>query len=121
MKKLDTVFFIDADCVGEFGGMSEIKDLNISILLDFYEQLMTKKQAEILRRYFDNDHSLAEIAQQQGISRQAAQDTIRRGTEKLRWYESALGLQRRYEATQKLLADTDNRQAADELKKAWED
>ncbi len=48
-------------------------------LLDIYMQLLTVRQQDILQSYFGEDLSLAEIAEQKGISRQAVLDSIKRG------------------------------------------
>ena len=48
------------------------KDLNMSILLDLYGELLTEKQRDVLELYYNDDLSLAEIAQQYEISRQGS-------------------------------------------------
>ena len=50
-----------------------------SLLLDFYGELLTDKQRECCELHFNEDLSLAEIAEQCGISRQGVWDNIRRG------------------------------------------
>lgn len=68
------------------------KILQINLLLDFYGQLLTDKQQNILQLYYIDDLSLMEIAEQLGISRQAVYDTMKR-TEKILYdYEEKLGL-----------------------------
>ena len=47
------------------------KNLNVSILLDFYGAMLTEKQREAVEYYYNDDLSLSEIADNQGISRQA--------------------------------------------------
>ena len=68
-----------------------MKDLQISILCDIYGGLLTEKQRDIVRDYFDCDLSLSEIAEDHGITRQAALDTVRTCENALRKYEDALG------------------------------
>ena len=46
------------------------KNLAYSVLLDFYGPALTEKQRAILTEYYDEDLSLAEIAENFGITRQ---------------------------------------------------
>ena len=50
----------------------------ITYLFDFYQDLLTEKQSNLLREYYFEDLSLGEMAQQHGISRQSAFDTIKK-------------------------------------------
>ena len=54
------------------------KNLNVSILLDFYGAMLTEKQREAVEYYYNDDLSLSEIADNQGISRQGVRDAINR-------------------------------------------
>ncbi len=67
------------------------KDLSISGLNDVYGVLLTPHQREIIRNYYDYDLSLAEIAENSGISRQAVRDVIVKAVEQLKFYEDKLG------------------------------
>jgi len=73
-----------------------VKRVETGWLLDFYGPLLTGRQQETLRLYCEEDLSLAEIAEQEGVSRQAVHDAVRRGGARLRMYEDQLGLLRRY-------------------------
>lgn len=64
------------------------KDLYIGALLDVYGAFLSGKQREIMAHYFNDDLSLAEIAENEGITRQAVSDIIRRGESALKKYES---------------------------------
>jgi len=66
------------------------------MLLDFYGQLLTDRMRSILELHFAEDMSLAEIAEQENISRQAVYDSIHRGLKSLAEYESKLGLISRF-------------------------
>ena len=55
------------------------KDLRLGILLDFLRRLLTEKQAAALDYYYNQDLSLAEIADEMEISRQGAMAFIRQG------------------------------------------
>ncbi|RCW41140.1 hypothetical protein DFR78_1392 [Halanaerobium sp. MA284_MarDTE_T2] len=72
------------------------KTLKISMLFDFYGNLLTKKQQSIVESYFYNDLSLAEIAENIGISRQGVYDHLQRSEKSLEEYEEKLGLVKKY-------------------------
>ena len=74
------------------------KDLSISYLLDFYGQMLTDKQREVTEFYYNDDLSLAEIADHCHITRQGVRDSIKRAEAQLREYEEKLGLVARYVA-----------------------
>ncbi len=68
------------------------KNLQISELNDIYGALLTEHQRDVLRSYYDFDLSLAEIAENDGISRQAVRDALVKAEELLADFESKLGL-----------------------------
>ena len=71
----------------------------ISMLLDFYGELLAPRQRECCDLYFNEDLSLSEIAETCSISRQGAWDNIRRGTEALEEIETKTGLLHRQAET----------------------
>lgn len=72
----------------------------ISMLYDFYGELLTKRQKDVLQYYYGDDYTLGEIAESAGISRQAVYDTVRKAEKSLRSYESRLGLVERFRRTE---------------------
>ncbi len=72
------------------------KDLTITMLMDFYGQLLTDKQLTALDMYYNEDLSLGEIAEEYEISRQGVRDNIKRGERQLCEYEEKLGLAKRF-------------------------
>ncbi len=74
-----------------------------TMLFDFYGELLTEKQREYFDLHYNEDLSLAEIAQNEGISRQGVWDIIRRGEETMRRYEEKTGLVSRFSAQQELI------------------
>ena len=97
-----------------------------SMLFDFYGELLTDKQREYFDLRYNEDLSLAEIAEHENITRQGVRDSIKRGEQMLFEMESALHLaekSRRLEAVaQRLEEKADNaspediRAAADEIR-----
>jgi predicted DNA-binding protein YlxM (UPF0122 family) len=72
------------------------KLVQIALLFDFYGQLLTEKQKDIIDMYYNNDLSLSEISEQLGISRQGVYDTLKRAEKTLFEYEEKLGLVDRF-------------------------
>lgn len=72
------------------------KNLTVTVLLDFYGELLTHKQSEALILYYNEDCSLAEIAEIMSVSRQGARDFIKRGEASLYEFEEKLGLAGRF-------------------------
>lgn len=68
----------------------------ITLLIDIYGELLTDKQRNVMADYYFNDCSLNEIAEVQGITRQAVQDMIKRTERLLNKYEKKLMLVDRY-------------------------
>ena len=78
--------------------------VEISLLMDFYKPLLTEKQRNIMELYFDDDLSLAEIAELTSTSRQAIHDLIKRCYKQLLSYESKLNLlQKRMNREEKII------------------
>ena len=65
---------------------------NRALLLDFYGCLLSPRQADILDLHCNEDYSLAEIAENLGISRQAVHDAIKNGFSTIDRFEEHLGL-----------------------------
>ncbi|HIT19564.1 MAG TPA: YlxM family DNA-binding protein [Candidatus Fimivivens faecavium] len=72
------------------------KDLEISVLYDFYGDMLTEKQQEVIELYYNEDLSLAEIAAHSHITRQGVRDSIKRAEAQLREFEEMLGLAERF-------------------------
>ena len=71
------------------------KNLNIGYLLDFYGDLLSERKRSVMEMYYNEDLSLAEIAQEIGISRQGVHETIKKSEDELLFYEEKLGLAKR--------------------------
>ena len=73
------------------------KNMRIVYLLDFYAELLDEHTRGVMRAYFEDDLSLAEVAEDVGISRQGIRHLIKKGEDQLEFYESKLGLASRDE------------------------
>lgn len=81
------------------------KNLEVTILLDFYGDMLTNKQRDFLCYYYNDDLSLSEIADNEGITRQGVRDSIKRAEKQLFEMESRLGLVKRFEEVRSGLND----------------
>lgn len=72
------------------------KNLEVSFLLDFYGSMLTEKQRTVVEYYYNDDLSLAEIAANEGITRQGVRDSIKRAEAQLYDMEERLGLAKRF-------------------------
>lgn len=68
------------------------KIIQITLLQDFYGQLLTKRQQQFVDLYYGQDYSLGEIAEEYNVTRQAVHDTLKRAEKTLTKYEEKLGL-----------------------------
>lgn len=66
-------------------------NLYVSELLDRYGALLSDKQYRILDGYYNNDLSLSEIAENEGITRQGVGDFVKRSEAQLFEFEEKLG------------------------------
>ena len=73
--------------------------LELSILFDFYGELLKDHNKPIFEDYILNDLSLSEIAQECGISRQGVYDIVKRCSKQLRDCEDKLHLVHKFELT----------------------
>lgn len=85
------------------------KAARIGRLYDVYSALLTDRQRRWVELHYFDDLSLAEIAEQHGVTRQAVHDNVRRAEEQLESYDALLGLirlqEQRNRAIEALLAE----------------
>lgn len=86
--------------------------MEIGFLLDFYGDVLSERKRTVLDDYYNQDLSLAEIAEEIGISRQGVRELIKKAEEELLFYEEKLGLAKRFKEAK--------RQAEDLLKRMRE-
>ena len=89
------------------------KNMEISLLFDFYGDMLTEKQRDVVELYYNDDLSLSEIAENEGITRQGVRDSIKRAEAQLLEMEDRLGLARRFHDIRDALESI--RQAAREI------
>ena len=77
-------------------GVLQLKSFEDGLLLDFYGNLLTDRTRSTLELYLEDDLSLAEIADSEKISRQGVHDTVKRGLNQIREFESKLGLAEKF-------------------------
>ena len=68
------------------------KDMKLAYLLDFYIDLFDDHTAAVMRAYYEDDLSLAEIAAGEGISRQGVRHIIKKCEEHILFLEEKLKL-----------------------------
>lgn len=78
-----------------------MKIVEVSMLFDFYGDILTEKQQDVIRLYYDEDLSLSEIAENSGITRQGVRDSLKRAETQLLEMEEKLGLVIRFYEMQK--------------------
>ena len=70
--------------------------LKINLLLDFYGNMLTEKQRQIMSMYIESDTSLSEIALELNTSRQAIYDAVKSSEKLLLSFEEKLKCVERY-------------------------
>ena len=88
----------------------------MAMLFDFYGDLLTERQREFYDLYYNEDLSLAEIAENYGLSRQGVRDVIVRAEAAMSEIEEKTHIIRRFHQSQAAIAAID--QAADQLLQA---
>ncbi|MCI8387802.1 MAG: DNA-binding protein [Clostridiales bacterium] len=81
------------------------KDLEVSLLLDFYGELLSDSRRETAEMYYNDDLSLAEIAENIGITRQGVRDSIAKAKTQLYSFEEKLGLVNKMREIDSTLSD----------------
>jgi predicted DNA-binding protein YlxM (UPF0122 family) len=104
------------------------KDFDTVLLLDTYAGLLTQKQLRLCDMYYNQDYSLAEIAQIEDTTRQAVRDGINKARQKLLDLEQSLHVQCRRAKTMDALqrardafgGQCEMKQLIDEISGIWE-
>ena len=91
----------------------------MALLFDFYGDMLTDRQKEFYDLYYNEDLSLAEIAENYGITRQGVRDVIVRAEGILTELEDKTGIIRRFHKMQEQLQSVDD--AMDQIVQMNED
>ena len=78
------------------------KNLEMSQLLDFYGETLSERKRSVMSLYYNEDLSLAEVAEEVGISRQGVRDLIKKAEKELTNLEETLGLAERFNRLREL-------------------
>jgi len=98
----------------ERGTLMKNQTYRMTMLYDFYGELLTDRQKEFFDLYYNEDLSLSEIAENAEISRQGVRDVIVRAEAVMQEIEDKTGLIRRFEQMHSHL--TSIQSAATEIK-----
>ncbi len=71
------------------------KNLDVVLLCDYYGEMLTENQRKFIEYYYNDDLSLSEIAQNEGITRQGVRDAVKRAETQLFDMEKKLGFAER--------------------------
>ena len=75
------------------------KNLDVVLLTDYYGEMLTENQRKFIDYYYNDDLSLSEIAENEGITRQGVRDAIKRAETQLFDMEKKLGVAERAKRT----------------------
>lgn len=81
------------------------RNAELTMLFDCYGDLLAEKQRMYLTLHLQEDWTLAEIADEHAVSRQAVYDQVKRAEQLLLQYEEKLQLLAKHQARQKLYED----------------
>lgn len=82
--------------------------IKIGILFGIYGKMLTENQYEILNDYYNKDLSISEIAENNKITRQAVNDVINKGKNKLIEMENKLNFEKKIINQKKQIEDISN-------------
>lgn len=84
------------------------KNVRISLLFEFYKNMLTPRQLECVDLHYNEDLSLSEISEHLGITRQGVRDNIMRAEKTMYDTEERLGLVERFLMIQEKLEKIDD-------------
>jgi predicted DNA-binding protein YlxM (UPF0122 family) len=97
------------------------KSVKMSILLEIYGNILTKKQADTVDLYYNDNLSLAEIAENLNITRQGVRENLIKAENKMLELEEKLGLLKKRQDREKLIDEIiskiDNKEIKEKITK----
>lgn len=85
-------------------GIEKLDEIvQLSILYDFYGELLSDHKKQVFEDYILNDLSLSEIASEKQMSRQGIHDIVKRCSQELRDYENKLSLAKKFQSVKEKL------------------
>ncbi len=79
-----------------------------SLMYDFYGELLTKRQRDVMTFYYEENLTLSEIAEEFSISRQGVHDALKSAEKSLINYEEKLGLVEKFMKSSRVIAKIDD-------------
>jgi predicted DNA-binding protein YlxM (UPF0122 family) len=105
MKQCDTQMDIQSKTANQLNCRELDEVVWLSILYDFYGEMLNSHKKQIFEDYVLNDLSLSEIAAEQGISRQGVYDIVKRCSQELKNLEGKLCLVRKFQSVKDKLGE----------------
>ena len=90
-------------------------NVRLSILFDYYGDLLTDKQQDFFEDYYFSNLTLQEIADNNNISRNAVHKTLNVINEKLEYYESVLKLYEKADKIKEIIKDLKEKEEIEKL------
>ncbi|MBQ3177126.1 MAG: DNA-binding protein [Clostridia bacterium] len=78
--------------------------MTIPLLMDLYGQVLSERKRDLLDYYYNEDYSLAEIAEITGISRQGIRESVKKSEAELRALDDSLQLVERTQSLERKIA-----------------
>ncbi len=91
------------------------KEIYLTILFDYYEELFNEKQINFFKDYYHQNLSLAEIAENNNISRNAVHKQLKSIEEKIYEYENKLKLYQKDQILKEIIDKTTDKNLKSEL------
>lgn len=91
------------------------KDLFVSALLDVYGEFLSEKQRGLIEYYYNDDLSLAEIAENEDITRQGVSDAINRAKSRLYALEESYGYCKKFLRLKELRENIESKDSIKEI------